>query len=283
MFLDIEEVDGSVYQAELLFEYDEACAGYKVSYRRVDGPEDIIVPSHGPEDVPVTAISHHGFIGNGVVNVTIPSTVRIICENAFDRVQSLRSVLFDKGSGLETVDSFAFSHTSIESIRIPACVKYIGPFAFLGTFSLTEVLLPDDSQLTTIGTSAFMNTRLVHIELPRSVSIIGCQAFKGVRSLQSVGFAKGCQLQEILSGAFEGTSIISIELPPTVLDIGCRAFNECRQLVSVKLQSSVPPWLGFDAFLDTPKLEHIFVPAGSEASYREAEGWSDYASLLSEF
>ncbi|MFA6689762.1 MAG: leucine-rich repeat domain-containing protein [Sphaerochaetaceae bacterium] len=270
-------------EQRLNFERDEVYDGSAVSCPFAGGMVAIDIPCSCPNGSPVVAIAHRGFVGRRLRSVSIPPSVRVVRQNAFDRVATLEYVCFRDESQLETIDSFAFSHTGLKTVLIPSNVKTIGAFAFLGIATLRLVEFQEGTRLATIETSAFSNTRLSKICVPASVTVIGCQAFKGVESLVRVEFPQDSILDEIFSGAFEGCGITLISIPKTVRGIGSRVFKDCICLETVVMLGTVPPWLGYDAFLNTPSLKRIVVPSGSKATYRSADGWSCYSGLIEEF
>ncbi|MDR2634989.1 MAG: leucine-rich repeat domain-containing protein, partial [Clostridiales bacterium] len=96
----------------------------------------------------------------------------------------------------------------------------------------------------------------VNIEIPAGVTSIGEGAFRDCDSL------------------------VSIEIPASVTSIGGDAFGSCARLRSVTMNSVTPPGLGILAFYNTPDDMKIYVPSGSEDTYKSASGWSSCASKI---
>lgn len=70
-----------------------------------------------------------------------------------------------------------------------------------------------------------------------------------------------------------------INIPSSVTSIGQSAFQDCTTVLDIEILSTVPAVLGSNAFAGCPLL-HIDVPAGTAATYKNASGWSDYASII---
>ena len=212
------------------------------------------------------------FYNSGLESIVIPIGVETIETSAFYACSSLRTVTFEEGSQLKTIDGGyngttycgAFTGcTSLISIEIPASVETIGQAAFKNCSKLASVTFEEGSQLKTIdgdfgdGTGAFSDcTSLTSIEIPASVEIIGKAAFKGCSKLANVTFEEGSQLKTIDVKAFyHCTSLTSIEIPASVETIGQAAFKNCSKLASVTFEEgSQLKTIVDDAFSDCVNL-----------------------------
>lgn len=112
-------------------------------------------------------------------------------------------------------------------------------------------------KITAIPNKAFYSCQnLIQINLPEGISSIGSSAFYNCYNLET------------------------IFIPKTITHIGKFAFSDCFNLRSIYCQAINPPELGIWAFLHIPKNSKIYVPAGSEGIYKEAEGWKKYADQI---
>ena len=110
-----------------------------------------------------------------LTTIEIPASVETIGYNAFFGCSSLKTVTFEKGSQLKTIDGFE-SCTSLTTIEIPASVETIKYSAFNGCTSLKTVTFEKGSQLKTVD--GFKSCRsLTTIEIPASVETIKYSAF----------------------------------------------------------------------------------------------------------
>lgn len=109
--------------------------------------------------------------------VTIPDTVEVVGESAFENNQKVQFVVVPKsvkrldayvfwgcnhleevvlGKGLTSVDEYAFSGcTGLKQITIPENVQSIDAQAFAGCTNLTDIYIPDT--VTSIADDAFLN------------------------------------------------------------------------------------------------------------------------------
>ena len=186
---------------------------------------------------------HHLFIA-------IPSSVTTIADEAFKSCKSLTRINIP--SGVTKIGSSAFYDCrSLTSIEIPSGVTEIESSAFYNCRSLTSIEIP--SGVTKIGSSAFYDcSSLTSIEIPSSVTEIGYSAFSGCSSLTS------------------------IEIPSGVTKIESYAFKGCSSLKSMYLRATTPPSLGSSVFSSCPAV--FYVPMEAVEAYKNAEGWSKYAS-----
>lgn len=71
-----------------------------------------------------------------------------------------------------------------------------------------------------------------------------------------------------------------IVLPNTVTSIGSSAFAECSGLYNIRIHALTPPTLGNNVFYNVNPDFKILVPASAVDTYKQASGWSTYASKI---
>jgi len=121
--------------------------------------EMLIIGCNKSEIPSKTAIIHNGaFDGSGITSVTIPSSVIVIGDHAFNNCENLGSLEFAEGSKL----------------------KELGVSAFAGC-GFTEIVLPD--KLEVIKGEAFKDTEIASIVIPNSVKYIGENALSDVNTI----------------------------------------------------------------------------------------------------
>ena len=72
----------------------------------------------------------------------------------------------------------------------------------------------------------------------------------------------------------------SITLPSSVTMIEANAFNSCSNLTALYCKATTPPQIGTQIFLDIKNIPIIYVPQESVDAYKTAEGWSEWADMI---
>ena len=227
-----------------------------------------------------------------ITSITIPSSVTSICSYAFYYCTSLKNVIFEENSQLESICSYTFYNCkSLTSITISNGVANIGESAFAYCTALNKVnylgtidqwvetdfsdttsnplyyaknlyindVLVEDVVLTTatkISSYAFRNcTSLTTITITDNVRSIGQYAFNGCTSLESITIPDS--VTSIGDATFyKCTSLTSITIPDSVTSIGEDAFEGCTSLTSITIPDSVTS-IGSSAFRGCTSLESV--------------------------
>ena len=93
-----------------------------------------------------------------LTQITIPSKITKISKKAFESCISLRQVLFENDSKLESIDDFAFfCCISLIKISIPSTTKTIGESSFENCLSLNDFKFENQSNIESIGYRSFLN------------------------------------------------------------------------------------------------------------------------------
>ena len=182
----------------------------------------------------VTAIDPSAFKGTAVTSVTLPSSVEIIGDNAFQDCTSLTSVSM-KG------------------------VVSIGMYSFDGCTRLSSVTV--SNSLKRIGSSAFYKcSAMSSFTIPSSVISIEAQAFHACSSLSTVAIPSGVTMIE--DNVFRNcSSLKSVTIPASVTQIGNGAFYGCSSLKTVYYGGTSAQWasLPFDEELNRPLVNATIV------------------------
>ena len=212
---------------------------------------------------------------------------------------TLTEVTADMLNGITTISSYAFyTCANLTSVEIPVSVLYIRDHAFHGCNVLQNISLTNG--LVSIGEYAFYNAgnmiqpQNFNVIIPNSVTSIGACAFQS-SNINSINLSN--QIAIIDNYTFNSCDLLtSINIPNNVVtgserlnnvvigdgitSIGNTSFAGCSSLTSVTIQAISPPTLGSSVFAGTSQNLVIYVPSESVDTYKEASGWSDYASKI---
>lgn len=154
----------------------------------------------------------------------LPSTLEKITDY-FRFCLNLKEIDIEEGGAYKTVDGVLYTADEktlvaypcgrTGSFTVPEGVEKIEKFAFSNS-SLSEIILPDT--LRTIADYGFLDVKkLDKITVPSSVRFIGYSAFSG-SGIKEVTLSEG--LEEIESSAFEKTGIKELYIPASVTKCG---------------------------------------------------------------
>lgn len=170
--------------------------------------------------------------GSGLIEITIPKTVKYIDQLAFSGNKDISVVDIKKGE-MTSIGTCAFYNcSSLISISLPDNIETIDHACFRNCTSLREVILPrsvGDLSGTFDGCSSLELVRIGHAEKPTT---IGDDTFNRCTSLKEVytpstitSFGVRC---------FEGcTSLETFFMPASVNEIGKGCFSGCSNLKTV--------------------------------------------------
>ena len=225
---------------------------------------------------------------------TVPQTVTIIGENAFENCRGLRGITLPQG--VTNIAERAFAGcTGLEELSLPHSLTHIGREAFLGCTALTGVTIP--GSVTWMGNRCFSGcsaleafrvsgenrdyasavdgvlfnkdgTELIAMPgayagtytVPREVTTIGDYAFAECRALTEVTVSGNVPC--ISTGAFYNcTGLTRVTLPESVRDIASDAFRNCSALGEICIPAGVTH-IGDGAFRGCSALKSITIPEG---------------------
>ena len=234
--------------------------------RYIGVEEDVRVPDG------VTVIGESAFTSRGevVTSVTLPKSVKIIEDNAFEDCNILEITyggtlaqwcqMGNDGWLVWNATSIKLSDgndlKSLTTLEIPSGVTKIGDSAFDSCWDLKSVTIPDS--VKSIGDIAFGTcTSLASVTIPGSVKSIGDSAFGGCTSLESVTIP--ASVESIGDWAFQNCiKLAEVTIPDSVKGIGNGAFWNCTSLTEVKYGGTAEQWKQIDiravAFPDGVKI-----------------------------
>ena len=223
--------------------------------------------------------------GNTTVVLNMPSTVRVIGDNVFEGVSSVKAINL---SGTTHVGECAFaSMPDLESIGGTSLVE-IENGAFKNNPKLNTVGL--SSNLQVLPEEAFMNcTSLSSISFPHSLTTISARAFKGCSSLEEIElpdylFASlgneafmNCAsldvdalpscISTIGTDVFRNTATDSVVVPTSFDYIADGMYRDCDNLVSITIPEFIET-IGYDSFRDCNNLTDVTILDNSVKTIR---------------
>ena len=207
--------------------------------------------------------------GNKVKSIYIPSSVKVLQDNAFALFVSLENVTIGEGSQLETLGEGAFYRCyALKSIVLPETVTSIGDIAFADCYALETVDMEKTAikdipfecftnnyelknlklpaELVSIGEMAFFKAGIEELFIPETVETIGDAAFKYCTSMKTLEFSPDNKMEILgsltdVTGIFSGaTNLETLILSNHLETIGTRVFEECGVKV-VKMANEEEP------------------------------------------
>ncbi len=230
-------------------------------------------------------IADYAFANNeGITSVSFAqnSKLTVIGDYAFYKCTAL-TTLADIPEGVTSIDTCAFSNTSIEVVNLPTSLDVLGNSAFAqtkiksltvpenvtllygfwGNMNYLESLTVNSSKISFLDVTMCNSLKNVTIcEGVKTINFIDCIAleqisipasattfkFRGCTALKNLTISEG--MTSLPSSAFENcSSITSITLPSTITSIGDKAFSGTA-LTSIELPQALKT-IGTSAFANT--------------------------------
>ncbi len=221
-----------------------------------------------------------------IVDLTIPTGVTKIPDDAFYCLKTLRSV--EIPAGVTEIGSGAFYNCSgLERVTVGNGVKSIGNYVFMYCDGLTEVTV--GSGVTEIGTNAFYGCSAlkkvitpnlsdwckIQFKSEESNPLCGGTLYEGKDALLDLTIPNG--IAEILPMAFCGfADLKSVVIPDGVTAVGEYAFSGCINLTSVTVGKGVTSF-GDQAFAGCSLIGKVTadLAAWCKIDFREPEDTHD--------
>lgn len=237
---------------------------------------EIVIPEGAEE---IKSFAFYG-LGSNVVNITIPSSIKKIGEDAF-RGSVIKNVHISDlaawcnidftgaySNPLTNAENLYLNGESVNCIIIPEGVTEIKPLVFSGNSFIESISIP--ASTVSIASNAFQNcANLVNITVADDNTTYdsreNCNAI--IETVTNKLFF-GCKNSAIPNGveiignrAFAGCGALHIEIPNSVTTIEEYAFYNCANLASVTISNSVKS-IGVDAFGHCTSLKSVAIPSG---------------------
>lgn len=220
--------------------------------------KNITIPSVIDEKT-VVSVGEEAFKESTIESVTIPKTVTALQYKSFAVAKDLKTVTFEAGSQLKTIDSQVFWNSGITEITVPEGTESIGEAAFCACGALKKVILPDS--VKEIGDALFAGSGVEDVTLGNGITELSVQMFWGCRNLKTVVIPTS--VTKIASSAFQSSGLEVIQIPASVVTIEDSAFYETK-LKEVYIPDSVTS-LGRWAFCSCKELNSVVI--GNQLAY----------------
>ena len=230
-----------------------------------------------PEEINV--LGYWTFQGCGLESFTLPKNINVVVESLLSGCKDLTEVNLHEGVTLIQSGAF-YNCSSLESIKLPSTLTELGDNVFTST-ALKEISIPES--VTDMGTGTFSGCHgLKKVNVPSGVTAIKSTLFNECIALEELTLPEG--IKSIGYGAFYKTGLKDFTLPSTLEKIESSAFYMSALEKLTVLAVNPPETPGADIstnFLPRRFDFEIRVPSGSVDAYKEAEGWSNYADIIS--
>lgn len=272
----------------------------------------------------VKTVEKNAFFGSTTIQeLTIPTNIQTINENAFNNMKVLTKVTFAETSNVQTIGNSAFGQCpllkeatlpssltqltnifslseNLETINVPAGSKLttIVPNALQSNTKLKHFNFLGDCALTTIGAGAFQNlAQLQEFKFPKGVTDIQNNAFNGCKAMKTANFADDAIITTIGQGAFADCGLTSIDIPKSVTKLEREAFGLCKNLKDIAFLCDVPiassnidqrsNYMSFDdgtaGTTNMPKNINIYVRKDLKAQYDAIPFYKKFKSIQPSF
>ena len=187
-------------------------------YRKVHDLENITIPTT------VSVIGDNAFEGCGkLTTVDIPDNILAVVDYAFADCMRLSNVKFNPTSKCTFIGHNAFAKTNLSKIVVPGSVKAIGPGAFYWCSNLKEAIFLEGVE--DFGGTTFVECRnLSYVSLPRTFKSFGHYTFQNCKKLERLyysGTAKEFldKMNNFDPTWHSGSDIKSVVCTDTVIDL----------------------------------------------------------------
>ncbi len=246
----------------------------------------------------VKTVEKNAFLGvKTIKELTIPTNVEAIKENAFNNMDKLSKVTYVEPSHVQTIEKNAFGQCpalteatlpsslteltaifalskNLETINVPDGSKLttISANALQTNTKLKNFNFLGDCNLTTIKSGAFQNlSQLQKFHFPKGVTSIENNAFNGCTAMTTAKFADDAVISTIGAGAFADCGLTSIDIPKSVTKLEREAFRKCAALTEVNVSENLTD-ISSEAFKYCENLVDINVDK-KNTQYSSVDGY----------
>lgn len=208
---------------------------------------------------------------NSLTSIKVPSTVKVIHNNAFTYCRNLTEIDLSKAISLEYIGEGAFKYCdSLKEITLPSSVKEIGAEAFEGCDQLETVVF-GVNDITFGGQIFYGCKKLKNVTLPEKLTAISDWMFSNCTSLTEIKLNGG--LKKIGEHAFAScTGLKKIVLPDSIEEIDERAFKSCEGIKEVVIPEKITSISKY-SFYGCKSLEKVRIKGENVTIGEDAFAW----------
>lgn len=240
-------------------------------------------------DGPVTRIGVATFLQTKLKDIFIPASVTGIYRSAFE---STAVKIIHLPKNVNQLSGYSCMYANINYVSVdPENTTFEVYKDSIINSSTRELVIGTaksvlDSGISSIGIAAFSSRKsLSSITIPQGITEIKPYTFDW-SNLSSVVIPSS--VTSIGREAFARTKLTSVTIPSSVNQISYYAFENCDNLVDIRVNATVPPTIpepdeyygGIFGPVGSVSGRKIKVPAGKVNTYKNATGWSYYASEI---
>ena len=176
-------------------------------------------------------------------SVLVPVNVIKICSNSSKSNHNIKTITFEEGSQLESLEPYAFaSIENLEFISFKKCkqLRSFSNWSFYGINKLRSVVFPDSSSFTELYYGCFRRSGIETIIFPpyletiHSVDSVNHAVFDCCYSLKTVHFPINSKITVLSQRIFWFCEKLNeLTLPPSITTIEEGAFYGCSSLQHV--------------------------------------------------
>ena len=120
---------------------------------------------------------------------------------------------------------------------------------------------------------------LKKIVLPKGIRAIRRNAFARAYNLTEINIPEGVESIDFVAFAI-CTSLEELKLPSSLKTVGQQAFADMTSMKRFYVEAKTPPIAYNNSFQGIPNNAVLYVPKGTEDSYRNAEGWNTFTQII---